>query len=91
VRNTGSVDRPTKNHTARTVPVPVFVSRLLEAEIAVRPADALVFAKAAAVDGCSGCGCTNYAVADPFDAAESTAGDLRVIGNLKVPITGNSR
>jgi hypothetical protein len=51
VRNTGSVDRPTKNHTARTVPVPVFVSRLLEAEIAVRPADALVFAKAAAVDG----------------------------------------
>jgi integrase len=43
VRKTGLVEGPTKNHTARTVPVPVFVARLLETEIADRDSTALVF------------------------------------------------
>ena len=30
VRKTGLVEGPTKNHTARTVPIPAFVARLLE-------------------------------------------------------------
>lgn len=46
VRKTGLVEGPTKNHTARTVPVPAFVARLLETEIADRPGDALVFESA---------------------------------------------
>jgi hypothetical protein len=40
------VEGPTKNHTARTVPVPVFVARLLETEMAGRAGDALVFESA---------------------------------------------
>jgi integrase len=43
VRKTGLVEGPTKNHTARTVPVPAFVARLLATEIAGRDGDALVF------------------------------------------------
>ena len=43
VRNTGLVEGPTKNHTARAVPVPAFVARLLATEIAGRDGDALVF------------------------------------------------
>ena len=37
VRKTGLVEGPTKNHTARTVPVPAFLARLLETEIVARP------------------------------------------------------
>jgi integrase len=44
VRKTGLVDGPTKNHTSRTVPVPAFVARLLETEMAGHDRDALVFA-----------------------------------------------
>src|SRR5260370_2505074 len=36
VRKTGLVEGPTKNHTARAVPVPAFLARLLETEIADR-------------------------------------------------------
>jgi integrase len=43
VRKTGLVEGPTKNHTARTVPVPAFVARLLETELADRDGGALVF------------------------------------------------
>ena len=43
VRKTGLVEGPTKNHTARTVPVPAFVARLLGTEIAGRDRGALVF------------------------------------------------
>jgi integrase len=43
VRKTGLVEGPTKNHTARTVPVPAFAARLLETEIADRDRGALVF------------------------------------------------
>jgi integrase len=39
----GLVEGPTKNHTARTVPVPAFVARLLATETAGRDGDALVF------------------------------------------------
>jgi integrase len=46
VRKTGLVEGPTKNHTARTVPVPDFVVRLLATEIADRDGDALVFESA---------------------------------------------
>jgi integrase len=46
VRKTGLVEGPTKNHTARTVPVPVFLARLLATEIADRDGDALVFTSA---------------------------------------------
>jgi hypothetical protein len=46
VRKTGLVEGPTKNHTARTVPVPAFVARLLETEIAERDGGALVFESA---------------------------------------------
>jgi integrase len=46
VRKTGLVEGPTKNHTARTVPVPVFVARLLETEMAVCEPDTLVFESA---------------------------------------------
>ena len=46
VRKTGLVEGPTKNHTARTVPVPAFVARLLETEIAGRDGGALVFESA---------------------------------------------
>jgi integrase len=46
VRNTGLVEGPTKNHTARTVPVPVFLARLLATEIADRDPGALVFTSA---------------------------------------------
>ena len=45
VRKTGLVEGPTKNHTARTVPIPAFVARLLETEIADRDG-ALVFESA---------------------------------------------
>lgn len=43
VRKTGLVEGPTKNHSARTVPVPAFVARLLKTEIAGRDGTALVF------------------------------------------------
>jgi integrase len=46
VRKTNLVEGPTKNHTARTVPVPAFVARLVETEIAERDAGALVFESA---------------------------------------------
>lgn len=46
VRKTGLVEGPTKNHTSRSVPVPTFVSKLLETEIASRPDDDLVFPSA---------------------------------------------
>jgi integrase len=46
VRKTGLVEGPTKNHTARTVPVPVFLARLLATEIADRDPGALVFTSA---------------------------------------------
>ena len=40
------MEGPTKNHTARTVPVPAFVARLLETEMADRDGNALVFESA---------------------------------------------
>jgi len=43
VRQAGLVEGPTKNHTSRTVPVPVFLARLLATEIAHRDAEKLVF------------------------------------------------
>ena len=46
VRKTGLVEGPTKNHTARTVPVPAFVARLLATEISDRDEAALVFPSA---------------------------------------------
>jgi integrase len=46
VRKTGLVEGPTKNHTARTVPVPAFLARLLETEIGDRDGNALVFTSA---------------------------------------------
>jgi integrase len=46
VRKTGLVEGPTKNHTARTVPVPAFLARLLGTEIADRDGAALVFESA---------------------------------------------
>ncbi|MGZ5379238.1 MAG: tyrosine-type recombinase/integrase, partial [Mycobacterium sp.] len=46
VRKTGLVEGPTKNHTARTVPVPAFVARLLETEMDDRDVKALVFPSA---------------------------------------------
>ena len=46
VRKAGLVEGPTKNHTARTVPLPAFVARLLETEISDRDAGALVFESA---------------------------------------------
>ena len=46
VRKTGLVEGETKNHTSRTVPVPAFVTRLLETEIANKDGSALVFPSA---------------------------------------------
>lgn len=46
VRKTGLVEGETKNHTSRTVPVPTFVTRLLETEIANKDGSALVFPSA---------------------------------------------
>jgi integrase len=46
VRKTGLVEGPTKNHTARAVPVPAFLARLLKTGIADRDGDALVFTSA---------------------------------------------
>jgi integrase len=46
VRKTGLVEGPTKNHASRTVPVPVFIARLLETEISDRGPDALLFESA---------------------------------------------
>jgi integrase len=46
VRKTGLVEGETKNHTSRTVPVPAFLARLLETEIADKDAAALVFPSA---------------------------------------------
>jgi integrase len=43
VAKTGLVEGPTKNHTSRTVPVPVFIVRMLETEIAGRAAEEFVF------------------------------------------------
>jgi integrase len=48
VRKTGLVEGPTKNHTARTVPIPAFVARLLATEISDRDRAALVFPSARA-------------------------------------------
>jgi hypothetical protein len=36
VHTTGVVEGPTKNHTARTVPIPAFVARLVATEITDR-------------------------------------------------------
>ncbi|MBB5161597.1 site-specific integrase [Mycobacterium sp. AZCC_0083] len=46
VRKTGLVEGPTKNHTSRTVPVPLFLSRLLTTEIDGRGDTALAFPSA---------------------------------------------
>jgi integrase len=46
VRKRGLVEGPTKTHASRSVPVPVFVTRLLKTEMAGRAADALVFESA---------------------------------------------
>jgi hypothetical protein len=46
VRETGLLKGPTKNNTARAVPVPAFLARLLETEVADRDGDALVFTSA---------------------------------------------
>ena len=46
VTGKGLVEGPTKNHTARTVPVPTFVAQLLETEIADRDGSALLFESA---------------------------------------------
>ena len=46
VRKTGLVEGPTKNHSSRAVPLPAFVARLLETEIADRDGTALVFESA---------------------------------------------
>jgi integrase len=46
VRKTGLVEGPTKNHTARTVPVPEFLARLLGSDIGDRDGTALVFESA---------------------------------------------
>jgi integrase len=46
VRKTGLVEGPTKNHTSRTAPIPEFLARLLETEIAGRDGGALVFPSA---------------------------------------------
>jgi integrase len=46
VRKTGLVEGETKNHTSRTVPVPAFLARLLETEIADKDDAALVFPSA---------------------------------------------
>jgi integrase len=46
VRKTGLVEGPTKNHNARTVPVPAFVTRLLATEIGNRDEAVLVFPSA---------------------------------------------
>ena len=43
VRNTGLVEGPTKNHSTRTVPVPMFLAKLLATEIAERDGAELVF------------------------------------------------
>jgi integrase len=80
VRKTGLVEGPTKNHTARTVPVPVFVARLLETEIADRGADALVF-ESARGGGYLTLGQARYAFQKAAAAVESCDGvrlhDLR--------------
>jgi len=46
VRKTGLVEGPTKNHTSRSVPVPTFLGKLLETEIADREDADLVFPSA---------------------------------------------
>ncbi|MGV0599614.1 site-specific integrase [Mycolicibacterium pulveris] len=46
VRKTGLVEGPTKNHCTRTVPVPVFVARMLATEIKGRAGGDLVFPSA---------------------------------------------
>ena len=46
VRKTGLMEGPTKNHTARTVPVPAFLAKLLETEIEGHDEGALVFPSA---------------------------------------------
>ncbi|OSC32575.1 site-specific integrase [Mycobacterium vulneris] len=46
VRKVGLVEGETKNHTSRTVPVPLFLARLLETEIADKDDATLVFPSA---------------------------------------------
>ena len=46
VRKTGLVEGGTKNRTSRTVPVPAFLARLLDTEIADKDGAALVFPSA---------------------------------------------
>jgi integrase len=46
VRKTGLVEGSTKNHTSRIVPIPAFLGRLLETEVAGRPPTGLVFPSA---------------------------------------------
>ena len=43
VRGQGLVEGPTKNHSARTVPVPAFLAPLIETEIGERGSDELLF------------------------------------------------
>lgn len=80
VRKTGLVEGPTKNHSARTVPVPAFVARLLETEIAGRDAKALVF-ESARGGGYLTLGQARYAFTKATEAVEGCDGvrlhDLR--------------
>lgn len=46
VRKTGLIEGPTKNHSARTTPVPAFVARLLQTEVASPEDSDLVFPSA---------------------------------------------
>jgi integrase len=70
VRKTGLVEGPTKNHTARTVPVPAFVARLLATEIGGRDGAALVFPSARG--GCLTLGQARYT----FTKAVSAVGGI---------------
>jgi integrase len=80
VRQAGLVEGPTKNHTARTVPVPAYVNRLLETEIADRGDDALVF-ESARQGGYLTLGQANYAFGKAVAAVDGIDGvrlhDLR--------------
>ncbi|WP_261898268.1 tyrosine-type recombinase/integrase [Mycobacterium marinum] len=80
VRKTGLVEGPTKNHTARTVPVPQFLARLLATEVDGRPADALVFPSARG-GGYLTLGQARYAFTKAVAAVDGAAGarlhDLR--------------
>ena len=90
VRKTGLVEGPTKNHTARTVPVPAFVARLLETEIADRDGDALVF-ESARGGGYLTLGQARYSFTEGGDggrrdrrgSATRSAAHLRLVGDQR--------